>query len=95
MIWLTNKWGDTSTHSSHSRNANQPQSYFPHGQRPPREPLYKQPKPHHILIQALKRLAGSDKTSLTLTSTLLSVSRASIYTPNKTQDKAGGGTLWP
>ncbi|ROL53933.1 1-phosphatidylinositol 4,5-bisphosphate phosphodiesterase epsilon-1 [Anabarilius grahami] len=55
-----------------------------------REPHNQQPKPHHILIQTLKRLAGTDKTSLTLTSTLLSVSRASIYTPNKTQDEAGG-----
>lgn len=50
-------------------------SYFPHGQRPPREPHN---KPHHILIQTLKRLAGSDKTSLTLTSTLLSVRTVAI-----------------
>lgn len=70
--------------------ANQPHNYFSHRQRPPRESCNQQPKPHHILTQTLERLAGSDKTCLTLTSTLASVSRAPIYTPNKTQDEAGG-----
>jgi len=48
MIWLTNKWGDTSTHSFHFRNANQLHSYFTHGQRPPIESLTIN-SPNHII----------------------------------------------
>lgn len=92
MIWLTNKWQNDTPRLIPLilGKANQPHSYLSHRQRPPKESRNQQPKPHHILTQTLERMACSDKTCLTLSSTLVSVSRAAIYTPNKTQDEARG-----